>query len=134
MPLSTLERTHRALTHALFCAFISLLPVLGLCCCARAFSSCGEGGSSLVVAPRLLIAVASLAAEHRLRGPQASVVGSAVAVPRLQSSGSVVVAHGLSAPGHVGSSCIRDRTRVCCTGRWILYRRATREALLCVSK
>ena len=34
------------------------LAVLGLCCCARAFFSCSERG--------LLIAVASLVAEHGL--------------------------------------------------------------------
>ena len=42
------------------------LAVLGLCCCARAFSSCGERGLLFVVVPRLLIAVASVVAEHRL--------------------------------------------------------------------
>ena len=34
------------------------IAALGLCCCARAFSSCGEQGLLFVVAPRLLIAVA----------------------------------------------------------------------------
>ena len=42
-----------------------LLAVLGLHCCMT-FSSCGEGGFSLVVVCRLLIAVASLVVEHRL--------------------------------------------------------------------
>ena len=42
------------------------LPVLGLCCCAQAFSSCGELGLLFVAVCRLLIAVASLLAEHRL--------------------------------------------------------------------
>ena len=36
---------------------------------------------------------------------------------------------GLVAPWHVGSSWIRDQTLVSCTGRRILYYRATREAL-----
>ena len=36
---------------------------------------------------------------------------------------------GLVAPRHVGSSWIRDRTRVSCIGRWILHHWATREAL-----
>ena len=40
--------------------------VLGLRCCARAFSSCGEQGLLYVVVHGLLIAVASLVAEHRL--------------------------------------------------------------------
>ena len=42
------------------------LAALGLRCCARAFSSCGERGLLFIVVHRLLIAVASLAAEHRL--------------------------------------------------------------------
>ena len=35
-------------------------------CCTRAFSSCGERGLLFLVVCRLLIAVASLVAEHRL--------------------------------------------------------------------
>ena len=50
------------------------LTALGLRCCAqafsscgtRAFSSCGERGLLFVVVRRLLIAVASLVAEHGL--------------------------------------------------------------------
>ena len=42
------------------------LAVLGLRCCVQAFSSCGEWGLLFIVVCRLLIAVASLAAEHRL--------------------------------------------------------------------
>ena len=49
-----------------FIYFIYFLAVLGLHCCARAFSSCGEWGLLLVAMCRLLIAVASLVAEHRL--------------------------------------------------------------------
>ena len=44
----------------------SLLAVLGLRCCMRAFSSCGEQGLLFVAVNGLLIAVASLVAEHRL--------------------------------------------------------------------
>ena len=95
MPLSTLERTHGAPAHALFCAFILFLAVLGLCCCMWAFSSCGDGGSSLVAVPRLLIVVASLVAEHRLWGPQAS----AVAAPGLSSCSSPALEHRLSSYG-----------------------------------
>ena len=40
--------------------------MLGLRCCARAFSSCGERGLLFVVVHWLLIVVASLVAEHRL--------------------------------------------------------------------
>ena len=42
------------------------LAVLGLCCYARAFSSCGERGLLFVALRRLLIVVASLAVEHGL--------------------------------------------------------------------
>ena len=39
---------------------------LGLCCCARAFSSGGKQGLLFVAVRRLLTAVASLEAEHGL--------------------------------------------------------------------
>ena len=42
------------------------LAVLGLRCCARAFSSCGEWGLVFVAVHGLLIVVASLVAEHGL--------------------------------------------------------------------
>ena len=42
------------------------LAVLGLCCCTWAFSSCGERGLLFVTVCGLLIAVASLVAEHGL--------------------------------------------------------------------
>ena len=42
------------------------LAVLGLRCCMLAFSSCGERGLLFVVVRRLLMAVASLVAEHGL--------------------------------------------------------------------
>ena len=41
------------------------LAVLGLHCCLRAFSGCGERGLLFVVLHGLLIVVASLVAEHR---------------------------------------------------------------------
>ena len=51
----------------LFIYFIYLfLAALGLPCCVRAFSSCGERGLLFVVVRGLLIAVASLVAEHGL--------------------------------------------------------------------
>ena len=51
----------------LFIYLISLfMAVLGLCCCAWAFFSCGERGLLFIVVPGLLIAVASLIAEHGL--------------------------------------------------------------------
>ena len=57
--------------HAFICLFVCLfiylfLAVLGLRCCARAFSSCGEQGLPFVAVSGLLNAVASLVAEHGL--------------------------------------------------------------------
>ena len=46
--------------------FFKFLATLGLRCCARAFSSCGERGLLFVALRRLLIAVASLVVEHGL--------------------------------------------------------------------
>ena len=42
------------------------LAALGLRCCARAFSSCSERGLLFIAMCGLLIAVASLVAEHGL--------------------------------------------------------------------
>ena len=42
------------------------LAALGLCCCAQAFSGCDERGLLFVAVRGLLIAVASLVAEHGL--------------------------------------------------------------------
>ena len=42
------------------------LAALGLCCCVRAFSSCVERRLLFIAVGGLLIAVASLVAEHRL--------------------------------------------------------------------
>ena len=55
--------------HSLFKKFIYLilfLAALGLRCCERAFSCCSEWGLLFVVVRGLLIAVASLVAEHGL--------------------------------------------------------------------
>ena len=46
--------------------FIYFLSALGFCCWVRAFSSCGEPGLLFVAVHGLLVAVASLVAEHRL--------------------------------------------------------------------
>ena len=46
--------------------YFLFLAALGFCCCVRAFSSCREWGLVIVVVHRLLIAVASLVAEHGL--------------------------------------------------------------------
>ena len=55
----------QALVHCLVWFGLVCLAALGLRCCAQAFSSCGEQGL-LFIASRLLIAVASLVAEHGL--------------------------------------------------------------------
>ena len=44
-----------------------LTAALGLCCCAQAFSRCSKQGLFFLVLHKLLIVVASLAAEHRLQ-------------------------------------------------------------------
>ena len=49
-----------------FLLFIYFLATLGLCFCAKAFSSCWERGLLFVAVQGLLIAVASLVAEHGL--------------------------------------------------------------------
>ena len=74
-----------------FFVFLNLfLAVLGLLCCARAFSSCGGWELLFAVVHGLLIAVASLVAEQRLQAPE---------LQQLWHEGSVVVAHGLSCSG-----------------------------------
>ena len=50
------------------------LAVLGLRCCARAFSSCGERGLLFVAVHGLLIAVACLRCRAQALGARASVV------------------------------------------------------------
>ena len=62
------EEDQQKMTIFLFYLFIYyyFLAVLGLHCCARAFSSCSERGLLFVVVRGLLITVASLVVEHRL--------------------------------------------------------------------
>ena len=75
------------------------LAVLGLRCCTQAFSSCSKWGLLFVVELGLLIAVASLVAEHGLQAcglQQLWHAGSVAVAHGLQSAGSVVVAQGLS--------------------------------------
>ena len=52
------------------------MAVLGLCFCARAFSSCGKWGPLLIAVHRPLTIAASLAAEHRLQTRRLSNCGS----------------------------------------------------------
>ena len=75
-----------------FLNFIYIQAALGLCCCALAFSSCGERGLLFVVVRGLLIAVASLV-EHGLQ---------ARGLQQMWCAGSVVWAHGLSCSAACG--------------------------------
>ena len=50
----------------IFFYYYLFLAALGLRCCVWAFSSCGKQGLLFVVVRGLLIAVASLVAEHGL--------------------------------------------------------------------
>ena len=50
--------------------------MLGLCFCARAFSSCGKRGPLLIAVRGPLTIVASLVAEHRLQTRRLSSCGS----------------------------------------------------------
>ena len=79
------------------------LAALALCYCARAFSSCGEQGLFFVAVRGLLIAVASLVAEHGLqvRGlQQLWLSGSRAQAQQLWCTGLVVPRHVVSSrPG-----------------------------------
>ena len=56
--------------------FINFLAVLGLHCCARAFSSYGERGPLFIAVHRPLTVVASLVAEHKLQTRRLSSCGA----------------------------------------------------------
>ena len=66
--LKTIFSAHLCLWDQLTPFFFYFLGLLDLCCCWRAFSSCEQG--------QLFIAVASLAAEHKLWGVWAPVVAA----------------------------------------------------------
>ena len=85
------------------------MAVLGLCFCARAFSSCVKRRPLFIEVRGPLTVAASLLAEHRLQTHRLT---------------------GLVAPRHVGSSQTRARNRVPCIGRQILNHCTTREAHL----
>ena len=110
------------------CLFV---PVLGLCCCMAFFLAVVSWGSSLVVMCGLPIAVASLVAEHRRQGKQASVfvacaLRSCGSWPRAQAQS--LPCTGLVAMHPMGSFRITDWTSVSCTGKWVLYHWASRKA------
>ena len=95
--------------------------MLGLHCCAWAFSSCSKWGLLFIAVHELLSAVTSLVC-----GAQALCTWASVAAAqRLSSWGEL----GLVAPRHVESSRTRDRTCVPCISRRILTHSTTREVL-----
>ena len=98
--------------------------MLGLDCC-MGFSLVAASRGCCLGTVRGLLAPAPPVVERGLQG----VWTQYVSAPGLQNTVSVAVAYGgLVAPRHVGSSCIRNRTCVSCTGWGILYHWATREA------
>ena len=60
----------------LYLSIYLFLAVLGLCFCARAFSSCGKRGPLFITVHGPLTTVASLVAEHRLQTRRLSSCGS----------------------------------------------------------
>ena len=116
----TQKPAHGCVFFKVFFTFLKknylFLAALGLCCCARAFSSCGEWGLLFVVLHGLLIAVASLVAELGLQAcgfQQLWLAGSRAHAQSLWLT-------GLVAPQHVGSSWTRAQSRVPCISRRIL--------------
>ena len=71
----------------------------------------------LVAGHRLLIAVASFVAEHRLQAWALQWLW----LPGPRAQAQWLWTMGLVALLHVRSSWTRDRTHVSCIGRWILY-------------
>ena len=86
------------------------MAALGLCFCARAFSSCGERGPLFIAVCGPLTIAASLVVEHRLQTRRLSSCGSRAQLLR-----------GMW-------DLPRARTRVPCIGRRILNHCTTREA------
>ena len=86
--------------------YLLFLAALGLRCCARAFSSCGERGLLFIVVRGLLIVVASLVVEHRLYTRRLSSCDARA----LGTWASVVVASWLSS---CGSRALERRLSSC---------------------
>ena len=96
---------HRG-AHNFFIILFFFLAVLGLHCCAGFSLIAVSGGYSPVVVRGRLLAVACLVVGHRLWGVQASVAAvqrlNSSSSSKLQSTGSVVMAHGLSCSAACG--------------------------------
>ena len=131
--LFNIQVKHVSKYGGLITLFILTRVFLGPCCfkaCICSFIS-GCAGSLAAQAFLQLWQAGSgfcswqwpLVAEHSLwaRGPQCfRHVGSVVAAPGPQRTGSAVVARGLAALRHVASSRVRGQTHGSCTGRSIL--------------
>ena len=72
--LHILQSDWSRLVFVFFKCLFNFLAALGLRCCVRAFSSCGEQGLLSVAVRGLFIAVASLSCRAQALGVQASVV------------------------------------------------------------
>ena len=70
----SMENAH-SFTHFFFLIYL-FIAVLGLCFCARAFSSCGKWGPLFIAVRGPLTIAASLVAEHRLQTRRLSNCGS----------------------------------------------------------
>ena len=62
--------------HIFILSIYLFMAVLGLCFCARAFSSCGKWGPLFIAVRGRLTIAASLVAEHRLQTRRLSNCGS----------------------------------------------------------
>ena len=98
----------------LFIYLFLFLAALGLCCCARGYSSLRCAGFSLW----WLLLLGSTGSRR---------AGFSSCDSRAQERRLSSWPTGLVAPRHAGSSWTRARTRVPCIGRWILNHCATRE-------
>ena len=118
-----------------FFRFYLWLCWLFLAVWAFLFLSC-RAGATLVAVLGLLIAGFSCceARAVALTGFSAGVTWAlSLQLPGSRAQAWYLWYPGLVAARPVGSCWIRDRTaRVSCIGRWILYHRATREALSCI--
>ena len=118
LPYPGAERGSPALQVASIPTELSL-TVLGPCCCVSFSLFVASECCSLVVMQVFSLHCSGFSCcGEQLQGTWASEFagyGLGVAVPGLQSTGSIVVAKP------VGSSWIRDRSCVFCIVRWILY-------------
>ena len=129
LQMSVLLFSFKSLKIILF--YFLFMAVLGLCCYVRAFSGCGEQGTTLGC---------SAWDSHWCGfscGAQALYTGFSSWPLGLSSCGSLAQwlwSMGLIVPLHVVSSWIRDQTRVPCTGRWTLNHWTIREAQMYISQ